>query len=77
MTPEELGRSLGRIEAKQDAILDRVEQHLDDDVRVHGEHDVRLRDLEKSRARQQGLAAGVAAVVGGAAGLLAKFWHGA
>lgn len=59
----EESRSLGRIEAKQDMILDKLDLHMADDKAAFYDHEKRVRDLEKTKWRQQGLTALVAGAV--------------
>lgn len=55
--------AIARLEGKMDAVLRRVDDHLANDDMVHKDHEKRLRWMERSAWRLQGLAGVVAATV--------------
>jgi len=59
---DEQSRTLGQIEAKVDAILERIGEQ----DKKYWDHEKRVRDLEKTKWRQQGLTALVAGVISSA-----------
>jgi len=73
---EEQSRTLGRIEAKQDMILDKLELHMNDDRDKFYDHEKRVRELEKSRWRQQGITAVVATLISSGVALFMKYGGG-
>jgi hypothetical protein len=69
---QDIAITIARIETKQDALLEKMDEHLAADEKVHDDHEQRVRVLERSRWRQQGLTAFVATLVSGIIGWLLK-----
>jgi hypothetical protein len=75
MTPEQF-ELLVRVDERQSSIIDLMNEHLEMDRETHADQRKRIESLELSRARQKGIAAGIAAVVSGGTALAIKFWNG-
>lgn len=71
MTPEQF-ELLVRVSEKQDSLIQRIEDHLEMDEKVHDDHEKRLRDQEKFKWGVYGITAGVASVISGGVTLLVK-----
>lgn len=63
---------LVRVSEKQDSLIQRIEDHLEMDEKVHDDHEKRIRDQEKFKWGVYGITSGVATIVGGGVAFLVK-----
>ena len=57
--------AIARLEGKMDALNERIGEKHQRDARTLGDHEKRIRDVEKSGWKLQGLAGVVAAIISG------------
>lgn len=69
----ELAVCIARMEAKQDYLIEKVDEHMGEDKEKFVDHEKRVRSLEASKWRVQGFAALVA---GGVSTLIATYIKG-